>query len=391
MVRGKGGGAREPKASTPQAPLQLFGHQAARRQVLTALGRERLAPVLLVSGPRGVGKESFAFWVARRLLCAGGAPQPCESCSGCSRIAGLLHPDVHWFFPVPAESTPFGEAEWVRLLERIRTDPLDPAPRRFSQPASFRMHQALALRRLATTKPFEGGARIFILGDYEQNPSDQVHNALLKILEEPPPRTTFVLTTSRSQGLPATILSRCTQVRLAPLSRGEMGEFLDAVGGREGWELAQEKRQTVLGRAEGRPGRALELLRWEDNLSEEAVDLFREVAEGGALASYAYMMRASFRGSREDHNRRLDALAVVWRDLLRLHAGAPEDLARPDLLDLYTRAAERLSPQLAATVALEIERGREQIQANVYAPLVFWSLFRQMARALEPEPARVGG
>lgn len=365
--------------------MGLVGHGIARREVADALGSGGLAPVLLLTGPRGVGKETFAFWVARRRLCSDPVAPPCGRCSACSRISGLGHPDVHWFFPVPAESA-FGESEWAGLLERIRRDPLDPAHRRFAQPASFRMHQAAAIRRLAATKPFEGGGRVFVLGDYEQNPSDQVHNALLKVLEEPPPRTTFVLTTSRLQGLPPTILSRCRRVRLRPLAAAEMDAFLTAVAERREGGIAEDLRRDLVARAEGRPGRALELLYQGDVSGAEAVDFLEAVVRGGPAGSYGYALTAGFRGSREEHGRRLDALAALWRDVLRVRSGAGEAAARPDLEDLYRGASERLDPARAAAAALEIERAREQVQANVYAPLVFWRLFRALALALEPAP-----
>jgi DNA polymerase III subunit delta' len=390
--------AARSRARAPDAPaargasLGLFGHAAARAELRRARVEGRLAPVLLLAGPPGVGKESFAFWTARLLLCTaegGGEPgeRPCEGCPACVRVSALQHPDVHWFFPVPAESTPFGEGELARLLQRMRDEPLNPAPRRFAQPASFRMHQAASIRRLAATTSFEGGARVFVLGDYEQNPSDQVHNALLKVLEEPPPRTFFLLTTSRPQALPATILSRCTPVRLGPLSGEEMEAFLEAVLARLEAARAADERAALLAEAEGRPGRLLELLHAGEGAGGDAVELFRQVVGGGPLASYGYALTASLRGSREEHGRRLDALAVLWRDLLRVRAGAAERLARPDLLDLYRQAAGRLDAARGTAAALELERGREQIRSNVYAPLVFWTLFRALALALEPGPA----
>jgi len=381
MAAGARVGRRAGTAGTAPA-LGIFGHREAREQVLSAMAQGRLGPVLLVTGPLGVGKEAFGFWVARALLCAGPEPRPCESCASCVRIVALQHPDVHWFFPVPAESA-FGEGELAKLLERIRAEPRNPAHRRFPQPASFRMHQAALIYKLAAAKSFEGGQRVFLLGDYEQNPSDQVHNALLKVLEEPPPRATFVLTTSRAQGLPATILSRCRQIRLGPLLPEEMEAFLAAVGRLEGRDVSGEGGRELLARAEGRPGKLLERLYEGDHTAEEAEELLRRVVEGGPLASYSYALTTGFRGSREDHNRRLDALSLLWRDLLRVRAGAADSLARRDLLDLYAGAAPGLDPSLGAAAALEVERAREQVRANAYAPLVFWRLFRTLALALD--------
>jgi DNA polymerase III delta prime subunit len=384
-ARGAADAGSRPDART--APLELFGHHEARERIRAELAQGSLPRVLLVAGPRGIGKETFGFWVARLLLCEGPEPRPCGRCSSCLKIATLQHPDVHWFFPVPAESG-FDEGRWIKRLDEIRKDPLDPELKRFDQPASFRMHQAATIRKLAATKSFQGGEQVFVLGNYEQNPSDQVHNALLKVFEEPPPRTTFVLTTSRLQGLPATILSRCRPVRLRPLQADEMRAFAAAAAARLGRDLDARRESEILARAEGRPGRVIELLHAVDDAVEEAAAMLRAAIEGGPVASYAWTARNVGRGSREDHNRRLDALAALWRDLLRVHAGSAEPLLRPDLIDLYRDASERLEPQRGAEAALEIERGRERIQANVYAALVFWKLFHVLASSFESRASR---
>ncbi|HEY7461522.1 MAG TPA: hypothetical protein VIC59_06575 [Gemmatimonadota bacterium] len=378
---------RADEAPSVARPLELFGHHEARERLRAELALGTLPRVFLITGPRGVGKEAFGFWLARLLLCEGPDPRPCGGCSSCRKIAGLQHPDVHWFFPVPAESA-FTENEWVKLLGKIRDAPLDPSHTRFTQPASFRMHQAATIRKLAATKSFQGGEQVFVLGDYEQNPSDQVHNALLKLFEEPPPRTTFVLTSSRAQGLPATILSRCRPVRLRPLPEDEMRGFVMAAASGLGTSVSEVRVGELAARAEGRPGRVLELLHAEEAPTDEAAELLRAALEGGPIASYAWSLANTARGTREEHNRRLDGLATLWRDLLRVRAGLGESLARPDLLDFYREAAERLDPQRGAAAALELERGRERVQANVYAPLVFWRVFHALASSFESRAPR---
>ena len=96
-------GAPEEAPPATSGAIELFGHQVARAEVAAAHAAGTLAPVLLVTGPRGVGKESFAFWVARLVLCTAAEGRPCGRCPSCTRIARLQHPDVHWFFPVPSE------------------------------------------------------------------------------------------------------------------------------------------------------------------------------------------------------------------------------------------------------------------------------------------------
>src|SRR4030088_1864502 len=81
------------------------------------------------------------------------------------------------------------------------------------------------LEREANFRPFEGAARVFIVEDAD-NMNDQASNALLKTLEEPPPTSHLILTTSNPTALLPTIRSRCQTIRFAPIPRAAIESFL---------------------------------------------------------------------------------------------------------------------------------------------------------------------
>ena len=84
-------------------PLRpLYGHEGLRRRLAGAIASGRLPQALLFEGPRGVGKQRLALWVAQAILCqdAQGAIEPCGSCQPCKLVLSLSHPDVHWLVPI---------------------------------------------------------------------------------------------------------------------------------------------------------------------------------------------------------------------------------------------------------------------------------------------------
>ena len=83
------------------AIIPLYGHRNVRDRVETALERDGLPASLLLHGPRGVGKQRIALWIAQRLLCASPSGAPCGTCQSCRFMLELKHPDLHWFFPRP--------------------------------------------------------------------------------------------------------------------------------------------------------------------------------------------------------------------------------------------------------------------------------------------------
>src|SRR5947207_12567341 len=84
--------------------VPLFGHHELRARFEDAIARDTLPAALLLQGPRGVGKQRLALWLAQRLLCdTPSAAGACGKCQGCRFALELKHPDLHWYFPRPRQ------------------------------------------------------------------------------------------------------------------------------------------------------------------------------------------------------------------------------------------------------------------------------------------------
>jgi DNA polymerase-3 subunit delta' len=186
------------------------------RRALTA---NRVHHAYLFDGPEGVGRERAALGLAQALVCerrSPGSPDACGACRACVRAV-----------PRPGEVRPLHPD--VVVLERGLYDPAAIGRRTpETQDLSIDQVRTLVLAR-AAFPPVEGRAKVFIVRRAEEL-SQPAANALLKTLEEPGPRTHFVLLSAMADSLLPTIRSRTQRVRFGPLPDDVVAELLAAQG-----------------------------------------------------------------------------------------------------------------------------------------------------------------
>ena len=227
-------------APHPRETRALFGHAAAQAGFLDAFRSGRLHHAWLIAGPRGIGKATLAWHLARFLLATpedGGmfAPPPPET---------LDIPDDH---PVARRMRALAEPR-LFLLRR------GPNDRGTALSQVIAVDEVRKLKSFFTLSAADGGRRAAIVDAAdEMNPS--AANALLKLLEEPPPGAFFFLVAHQPNRLLPTIRSRCRELRLHPLPPPELSDALVQAGG----EIAPEDRQPLAELAAGSVGEAFRL------------------------------------------------------------------------------------------------------------------------------------
>jgi DNA polymerase-3 subunit delta' len=200
-------------------PFSVRGHAAVADRFRRAIARGRLASTFLFVGPAGIGKRTFALWLAQGLLCERVPEErlsPCGECPSCRQVASLNHPDI--------EIVTKPDDKAFIPLERLIGD------------AEHRMRAGLCYN--IALKPFSGRRKVAIIDDADYLNKEGA-NCLLKTLEEPPPRSVLILIgTSEQRQLP-TIRSRCQIVRFQPLAESDVAELLLAGGNCDSPELAR--------------------------------------------------------------------------------------------------------------------------------------------------------
>lgn len=365
----------------------VWGHDEVRRSLARARLRDTLPSAMLVHGAPGVGKQRLALWISRLVLCEDVDDEgPCGSCKPCRLALSLEHPDVHWYFPLPRPSrasTPeklAGALEDARNAElaELREDPLRPS--HSEEARAIYLAAAKTLRKKAHTRPSMSEAQIFIIADAEtlvpQESSPEAANALLKLLEEPPASSRFILTSSEPGRLLSTIRSRTLPLHLATLEQVMVESFLREVAGASDEDAARAARL-----AHGSIGRALGFLPDGEEpgplerLRQDSFHLLRAGVEPGPGRGYQSALSFKVAGARGLLH--LFAFVEEWiRDLAAAAADAPEKIVNLDARDYLERIVRErdIRPEDAARAMEVVEEAREQARGNVNPQLIVTGL-----------------
>lgn len=240
-----------PVGPQPQTTFELVGHAAAEQSFLEAWSSGKLHHAWLVTGPRGIGKATFAYRVARFLL--SGPQQPGKGLFGVGTVVSSLaisrqHP--------AAMQVASGAHPGFQLLVRCMN------------PKTGKMRTEIVVEQVREMTDFfglsrEGEWRVIIIDPAEDLNSNSA-NALLKILEEPPANCCFILVSHAPGRLLPTIKSRCRKLELSALTDAEVKAVLhqndlDAPAG-------------ILALAQGSPGRAVRMASLDIAPLSNAVD-----------------------------------------------------------------------------------------------------------------------
>jgi DNA polymerase-3 subunit delta' len=316
-------------APHPRETARLFGQEAAEAAFLDVWRSGRMHHAWLISGPKGVGKATLAWKIARFLLAE--APAEAGLFGGPPPPATLdLAPD----HPVVRRTTALSESRlclvrrgWDEKNKRLKTE--------------ITVDEARKLKSFLGLSAADGGRRV-ILVDAVDEMNANAANALLKILEEPPARTTLLLVSHQPARLLPTIRSRCRDLRCATLGPDDLGRALAQAG----IEVTGNS-EALAELSGGAPGQALELV---------TLDGIAGYAEVVALLAGAPSMDraravAMSEGLKPNDPRTALLVRLIEAALARLSAtGAGHPPAR-EAAPGEAKVLARLSPSLAAAHA----------------------------------------
>ncbi len=365
----------------------IIGHDETKRALLRSVQTNHVAHAQLFDGPVGGAGVALAWAFATYVNCEDRQPEDsCGRCPSCVKMRKLVHPDVYHIFPLPrtpkdgedllAELTP----KWRSFLEaqpyRTLSEWLAYINATGNQQGIIPIRESRGIINKLSLKAFEGEYKIMLFWQPELL-NIAAANALLKILEEPPEKTLFLLVSSQSDKLLTTIISRTQRVAVRAFDDDEVTQFLTQKG------------------VDERRARQIAYL-CEGNLSE-AVRLTHET-EDDRHAWFANWMRKCYSRDfaalvkladefdglgKEKQKGIFDYTLNLFRDLFLWQNGV-EDLLRlqDEELSFVQKFGKAVAPSAIELLIQEITDGYYHLERNARAKVLFLDISLTAARSM---------
>ena len=293
----------------------------------------RLVHAVLLTGQPGSGKRTLAGLIAISLMCSSDGNIPCGECAGCRSAMAGENPDI-------------------TVIEK--GNPISPDVQKGR--ATIPVEDIREMIRLCSRYAYGGGNRVVVIPDAE-NMTPQAQNSLLKILEEPPKNTFFLMTTSHPEQILTTVRSRCRNIKLIPWDEKYIEETLVSSGIEKGLAL---KAARVSG---GSIGYAIRLCSddtyWK--LKEEIVKSFF----GNRKRSEVLNISTSWKDRKGSSDQLFDILEDVVRKFLKYRLFHEREDFPDDCSKEWQRFAESASLERFTLLADAISCARKQNASNV--------------------------
>lgn len=325
----------------------IIGHEWAVELLKAHVKQGRVRQAYLFTGPAGVGRRTLALRFAQALNCTRDLEPgiPCRSCRNCIQLIRVQHPDLD---VVQAE-----QEGGILKVSQIRE----------------------LLHRLSLS-PYQARYRVGLLLRFEEaNPS--AANALLKTLEEPPPKVVLLLTAESPERLLPTIPSRCEVLRLRPVPADTIEEGLVSR-----WAIPPEQAHLLARLANGRPGYALRLHEQPEQLKQRGrwLDDLLSLLSTDRVRRFAYAEQLS-----KDKQRFRQVLLVwlsFWRDVMLFSLGVQTEPVNLDRSGEIEQLASELHLEVVKRAVVALECTLDLIEKNINPKLAAEVLLLDWPRAM---------
>ena len=350
---------------------QVIGQKEAKESLRRMCAEGRVPHALLLEGPAGSGKLPLALAFASYLLCE--APKDgdsCGQCRACRKTMEYVHPDLHFSFPVVGTKVTSDEylPAWREALKNTPYMDLHHWLQSIgaeNKQGNINKEECVLIARKLSFQPYESDKKVMIIWMAEALGKEG--NRLLKLIEEPPHNTHFILISEEPEAILPTILSRCQRLRLARIAEEELAGALQAQG------LSPERASEIAVLAEGNFRLALQ---WSSEADEEEGQLFVDwlrkcyLGKADELVEYAEKLAALGR-ERQKHLLQYGLQFIQQMMHWRMSRGQMPIRLREKQRLAAEKLASRLAFRQMEQVSELLNRSIAGIQRNAYAKVLF--------------------
>ncbi len=361
----------------------VIGQKAAKQRLIQEVHEGRIPHAQLFCGPAGAGKLPLALAYARYLCCSNRTEtDACGKCPSCVKWDKLVHPDVHFIFPIVKKgkkevcgdfvntwrtmllgSTYFGLSHWLKELDVDNAQGIIPA------------RESDEIIRKLGLKSSEGGYKIALIWLPERM-NETCANKLLKLLEEPPQQTVMLLVSEAPDRLLPTILSRTQRFDVPKIEEAEVADAL-----RRHYGVAAAESEAIAHLAGGDFVKALETIHLNEE-NELYFNLFVSLMRLAYQRKVREMKQWSEQVAAMGRERQKDLLAYCQRMIresfvFNFHRKEMSYMTLPEQ-NFASRFAPFVNERNAIGIMDELSEAQTHIEQNVNARMVFFDFALKM-------------
>lgn len=358
----------------------VIGQETVKSHLAEIVGQNRISHAFLFAGKEGTGALPLALAFSQYVLCERmnqNERDACDDCGSCKKNASFVHPDLHFSYPVVSRKpgdkplstdyiaewreflaqTPYGNVyDWLQF---INAD---------NKQGNISAHECNDIIRKLSLKSFESEYKVLVMWMPEYLGNEG--NKLLKLIEEPPPNTLFILVTENENQVLPTILSRTQLVRIPPLAISAIEGALKLKAGLQGDQARQ-----IASVSGGNYRESLQLLQ---HAGEDWQALLREwlnaIMKSGPVAQVKWVEDMSKQG-REKQKQFLRYFNHLLEGAIRnrVMEGAGTSLP-PDERDFAVRLNKMTGIEQQRAIIEELDKAAYHIERNANARMLFHAL-----------------
>ena len=366
----------------------IIGQKSLLAQLCRMVDENRLAHALLLTGPSGNGKLPVAVALARYILCTDRRNgDACGCCPSCVKMDKLIHSDLHFAFPIKKKKNSTSDnppvcddyiAEWREIFLKepyfSYSDWLSMLDVENQQPMIYEKESSEILRKLSL-KSREGGWKIMIIWLPEKM-KEACSNKLLKILEEPPAETLFLLVAESTEHILPTILSRTQRVDIPRILSDDIAEALQ-----RRYALDGETARSVAQQSGGDWEKAESMLR-VDNDKKLYLDLFMTLMRMAYKRDIVAMKKWSEQVAaigRERQKGMLEYCQRMIRENFMMNFGRNEMLyLSPEERSFSVNFSPFVNENNIFGIMEEVADAQKHVEQNVNAKMIFFDMALRM-------------
>ena len=368
---------------------EVVGQQSVKRALIFSKKENRIPHALLFVGPEGCGKLGLAVAFSQYINCEN--PQEDESCgicSSCLKYQKLIHPDLHFVFPLMKvnENTLVCNEfmkEWREMLNsNIYFTPLQWYAHigRENKQGTIYAEEAGEIIKKLNLKTIEAEYKCMLIWLPEKM-NITAANKLLKILEEPPLKTVFILVAEETEQMLSTLLSRCQLVKIPPIKDSEMHEALS-----NQYQVSEHDLNNAVLLSEGNIIKAFKLL--ENNSdNQQFFESFKNAMRLAFSFNVVEIIKwtneiAGF--SKEKQKDFLMYMLKVTRDNFLITEGAENKVVhRPEEAEFSIKFHKYINERNVFTIVKELESAYNHLERNGNPKIILLDMMLSIARIIK--------